>query len=337
MKRLFKLLIWLALFFSLWMWWSLRPVGTIAKGPVTVVIQSGDSLATITEALLEAKVIRSSVAFRLYGRMTGAASTLKTGAYKFTGTESASEILDILEDGRITVSRVTIPEGLTVAQIDQIMAGKGLGKPGDIVHCAFTCDFSTFNFLPQKNFGTEESGYGSKLEGYLFPETYSISSVEYVPKFFLEQMLGEFRRRVVRKFEADIVKSKRSLSDITIMASLVEEESRKDEERAIIAGILWKRLDNRVVLGVDATTRYQFGKITAPLTKAELESDHSYNTRRKQGLPPTPIANAGEPSFIAALRPTSSEYWYYLHAVNGMIHFAITNDEHNVNKAKYIR
>lgn len=337
MRRIIKLLVWALILFSLWFWFMLRAVGTIESGPVTVMVTPGDSLSVITTSLKEQGVIRSSFAFGLYGRFTGAASSLKPGAYKFTGDESVGEILDMLEDGRITVSRVTIPEGLTVAQIDALMAGKGLGKLGDILHCAFACDFATFEFLPTKNAGTEASGYGSRLEGYLFPETYSISSVEYVPKFFLEQMLGEFRRRIIEEHQMDIQKSGRTLADIVIMASLIEEETREADERATVSGILWKRLDNRTVLGVDATTRYQLGKQTSALTKTELESDHAYNTRRKQGLPPSPIANAGEPSFVAALRPKESVYWYYLHGTDGIIRYAVTNDEHNANKAKYLR
>lgn len=336
MFRLLKLVLWLCAFFLLWMWWVLRPVGALPE-PARIVIEQGDSLTGVSRSLHDAGLVRSAFAFRLYGRFTGAATSLKPGAYVFTGEESVRTIIDMIEDGHITVSRVTIPEGLTVAQIDALLAGKGLGKPGDILHCAFTCDFSTFDFLPTRNAGTESQGFGSRLEGYLFPETYSISDEEYVPKFFLEQMLGEFRRRVVTKYGAEIEQSQRTLADVTIMASLVEEESRKDDERAVVAGILWKRLDNGIILGVDATTRYQFGKITEPLTRAELESDHPYNTRRKQGLPPTPIANAGEASFVAALRPTATQYWYYLHAPSGEIHYAETNDEHNLNKSRYLR
>lgn len=337
MKRLLKLAAWLLVLFFVWFWWMLRATGTLEGGPATVTVTPGDSLSTITASLKEQHVIRSPLAFGLYGRFTGAASSLKPGAYSFTGEETVGQILDMLEDGRITVSRVTIPEGLTVAQIDVLMAGKGLGKPGDILHCAFTCDFSSFDFLPQKNMGTEGQGYGSRLEGYLFPETYAISSVEYVPKFFLEQMLGEFRRRVITEYQTDIQKSGRTLADIVTMASLIEEETRSASERAVVSGILWKRLDNNTVLGVDATTRYQLAKPTKPLTKTELESDHSYNTRRKQGLPPSPIANAGETAFVAALRPEQSKYWYYLHGTDGIIRYAQTNDEHNVNKAQYIR
>jgi len=326
-----------ALIVSIWFWWMLRPVGLIADGPVVVRIEQGDSFSHVTSELKLQRIIRSSFAFSVYGRLTGASVNLKPGSYEFTGKESVSEILDAIRDGRITVRRVTIPEGLTVAQIDALMASKGLGKEGDILHCAFTCDFSTFEFLPSKNVGTETNGYGSRLEGYLFPETYAISEVEYVPKFFLELMLGEFRRRVIVRYGDEIAESGRSLGDTVTMASLIEEETRKDEERATVSGILWKRLDNRIVLAVDATTRYELQKPTAPLLKTELESDHAYNTRRKLGLPPSSIANPGEASIVAAIRPESSDYWYYLHDSTGVIRYAVTNDEHNLNKAKYLR
>ncbi|MEQ1848983.1 MAG: endolytic transglycosylase MltG [Candidatus Peribacteraceae bacterium] len=336
MKKLIKLALWILVLFSVWFWWSLRPVGEF-DSPAAVSIESGDSFATVTEKLATQNILRSALIFQLYGRVVGATTSIKPGTYSFTGNESVSTILDMIKNGRVRVTKVTIPEGLTVAQIDELMASKGLGKPGDIIHCAFTCDFSSFDFLPTKHFGTESQGYGSRLEGFLFPETYAISEEEYVPKFFLEQMLGEFRRRIITKLEQQIRSSGRTLSDVINMASLIEEESRKDDERAVISGILWKRLENRVVLGVDATTRYELMKPTQPLTKVELESDHAYNTRRTQGLPPTPIANPGEASVKAALTPTSSDFWYYLHGKDGQIRYAKTNDEHNQNKYQYLK
>ena len=120
------------------------------------------------------------------------------------------------------------------------------------------------------------------------------------------------------------------------MASLIERETRTAEERPIISGILWKRFDAERGLDVDATVRFVLGKATGALTKEDLEVDSAYNTRRRRGLPPGPIANPGLASLEAALHPEDSTYWYYLHGKKGEIHYSETNDEHNEKKEKYL-
>lgn len=321
-------------------WWGIRSIGPVDPAdttPILVPIQSGDSVAKIAEKLSSATLIHSPFAFKLVAKYSGKSGQLQAGTFALSQSLSVSEILDVLHTGKSQEAKVTIPEGFTVADIDALMAKKGFGNPGDIIDCAFHCDFGSFDFLPSTSVGTREQGIGSKLEGYLFPETYALSTGEYHPKYFLERMLGEFRRRIVVAHADAIKKSGKSLADLVIMASLIEEESRHDEERAMVSGILWKRLTNTVVLGVDATTRYGTGKKSSALTKADLEADSPYNTRRKQGLPPTPIASPSESSFVAALEPIASQYWYYLHGRDGVIHYAITDEEHVRNKYKYLR
>ncbi len=337
MKKAFLFLLAVGALSSIWFSYALSPVDAGSSKNVPVSIEQGSSLSAISSELSDAALIRSPLAFTIYARITGNAASLQAGVFPLSPAMSTREIVETLVSGKSQEFSVTIPEGFTVADIDRLLASKGLGKEGDIVDCAFHCDFSTFEFLPEKAAGTREQEIGSRLEGYLFPDTYSMSPADYVPKFFLERMLGNFRKRIVTPYASEAKSEGMTFGGFVTMASLVEAESRHAEERAFIAGILWKRLQNRVVLGVDATTRYVLGKRTEPLTKADVETDSPYNTRRRQGLPPSPIANAGESSFLAALRPKDSKYWYYLHDPKGIIHYAVTNDEHNLNKAKYLR
>jgi len=337
MRRIIIFLIVASLVFISWEFIAIRPLHPEDQKSKAFTVSQGDSLSTIATHLSEEKLIRSALAFRIYARFSGASRYLQAGVFGISPSYSVSDIINIIKNGKSEEFLVTIPEGYTVAQIDTLLAKKGLGKEGDIIDCAFHCDFSSFDFLPETTGGSREEGFGSRLEGYLFPETYAVSPAEYVPKFFIERMLGTFRKRIVTGHAADLKESGRSLTDIVTMASLIEMESRHDEERTIVAGILWKRLDNKVVLGVDAVTRYALSKPTEVLTKNDLETVSRYNTRRSQGLPPSPIANAGESAFSAALHPKKSPYWYYLHGNDGVIRYAVTNDEHNVNKARYLR
>ncbi|MBP7114362.1 MAG: endolytic transglycosylase MltG [Candidatus Peribacteraceae bacterium] len=337
MRRFLLILVIGVIMCGLWFRHALSPVDSTDTKEASFTVQSGQSIGIIAANLKERGLIRSPLVFKWYARLTGVAGKLQAGSFAVSPSASSSEIIAILHSGKTQEFLITVPEGYTVADIDALFAAKGLGEPGDIIACAFTCDFSSFDFLPPTGAqGGEEFKIGSKLEGYLFPETYSVSPTDYVPKFALERMLGTFRKRIVTEYAEDISKSGYTLHEVVTMASLVEEESRHDEERAQVAGILWKRLENAVVLGVDATTRYRLNKMREVLTKADVEIQSAYNTRRTQGLPPSPIANPSENSVIAALKPTESQYWYYLHDNTGAIRYAVTNDEHNRNRAKYL-
>jgi UPF0755 protein len=336
-KRLVWIIVLVILVGGGWLWFSMRPTDASSVEQVAVTIEKGDSVGRIAAKLWEQGLIRSPFVFKLYAKLTGNAGELKAGTFILKRSQSLSEIFGIIHGGVSNEMFITVPEGYTVADIDKLLASKGLGNQGDILDCAFKCDFSSFEFLPAKAASDRAHGYGSRLEGYLFPETYAANISEYVPKFFLERMLGEFRERIVEEHTGEIQGSGHTLHEIVTMASLIEEESRHDDEREVISGILWKRLKNGVVLGVDAVNRYALGKKTDALTKADLEADSPYNSRRRQGLPPSPIANPGESAIEAALNPKDSEYWYYLHGSGGQVHYAVTDEQHIANKAKYLR
>lgn len=121
------------------------------------------------------------------------------------------------------------------------------------------------------------------------------------------------------------------------MASLLEEEARTTETRKMVSGILWKRLSAGMPLQVDAVFPYIIGKNTFEITLKDLEFDSPYNTYKYKGLPPGPISNPGKDSILAAIYPTKSDYWFYLSDKNGLMHYAITFDEHKINKAKYLK
>lgn len=349
MRRLLLILVLALGLAGAWFYLALGPADPGNNKQVLFRVESGESLGEIAAKLQTQRLIRSPLAFRIFAKATGVASKLKAGAFVLRPSQSASDILGILFLGKSEEVSVTIPEGYTVADIDRLLASKGLGETGAILDCARRCDFSSFDFLPSlqglalpagrspKGEDWSEPRGAGRLEGYLFPETYYVSVAEYQPKFFLERMLGTFEKRIVRKYGPEVLLNKRSLQEYVIMSSLVEAESRHEEERPVVAGILWKRLGSKVLLGVDATVRYALGKRTEPLTRTDLDLDSPYNTRKNRGLPPSAIGNAGESAFLAALRPKVTEYWYYLHDEKGIVHYAVTNEEHNRNRALYLK
>ncbi|MCF7844913.1 MAG: endolytic transglycosylase MltG [Kiritimatiellales bacterium] len=319
---------------SLWYKASLRPVDISSDTRLALKIDQGMSVQDIAQVLYDRQIIRSRKAFMIFAKFHGKEAALQAGKFVLRPSMNVAELIEVLQDGKAEEMIVTIPEGFTVKQIDELLAKKGIIEVGEIMDCLTRCDFSSFEFLPNRDGLAEREGI---LEGYLFPETYYINVDEFVPKFFLERMMTTFRRRVLETFPDQFVDPKRSLHEIITMASLIEEEAIKDDERAVIAGILWKRFDDGKGLGVDATVRYILNKPTSAITTADLNTNSPYNTRKFKGLPPGPIASPGDASIRAALFPEESEYWYYLHGDDGQIRYAKTNEEHNTNRFMYIK
>lgn len=299
---------------------------------VSFAVPTGASFSEIADDLKEDGLIRSSLAFKIYGRWTGRDHLVRAGAFTLSPSMNAGEIIDVITGGSEGEVSVTIPEGFTVADIDALMAEKGFLQPGQIIECAKTCAFDGIEFLP-----ANVDSPGGRAEGYLYPDTYFIGGEGSDPEAFLTRLLTTFKQKIVDGLSAELTSSDHSLHEIMTMAALIEEEAANNSERPIISGILWKRLDEGIILGVDAAVRYVLGKPRDPLTQRDLEIDSPYNLRNSSGLPPGPIANPGLASVRAALEPEVSPYYFYLHGNDGQIHYAVTNDEHNRNRELYLQ
>lgn len=336
MKKLILGVVVLLIVFLVALGWYYSKLSAVSATETRTVftIKKGESTGGIAEDLYKQELIRSPFAFKMYVKLSGKTGELKAGSFVLTPSMTSQNIVDVISGGKSAEEIITVPEGYTVEDIDNLLAEKGIIEKGELQHCARTCDFSSFEFLPDSN---ELAPRGGKVEGYLYPDTYYVTLADFVPKFFLERLMTTFRHKVMEDLAGDIKASGRSIDDIITVASLVEEETRTAAERPIVAGIIWKRYDERMVLGIDAAVRYMLDKPTSAITQADLQVDSPYNLRKVPGLPPGPIANPGISSIKAALNPEKSPYYYYLHDNNGAIHYAVTNDEHNVNRAKYIR
>ncbi len=289
---------------------------------VSIEIPKGTGLSPISHKLKEKGLIRDDFVFRLFVKWHHLGTRLQAGEYVIQKNLTFQEIVDILQNGKSKEQKITIPEGSTIADIDAILAKKSLIKPGEFQTCAGTC---TLSFrVPM-------------LEGYLYPSTYFVNPKHFDSRRFIERLYKNFQIQIA-PFKEDIAKSGRTLDEIVRVASMVEREAFGDslEEKKKIAGIMWKRLDENIPLGIDATTRYELGEWDRPLYTDDFESNSGYNTRRNLGLPPTAISNFSMDAFEAAVRPEKTEYYYYLHDRNGKIHFGKTLEDHNRNKRNYL-
>ncbi|MCI8336830.1 MAG: endolytic transglycosylase MltG [Peptococcaceae bacterium] len=305
-----------------------RPV-TLAE-TVSITIPDGSGTKAIAGILKDNGVIRSESAFVRYVKRNGLGQDLRSGSYTFSGEQSLADICSALKKGRgnATEVRVTIPEGLTVEQTAEIFADKGLVDKDKFIDYTLNGDFP-YDYLPAK--GTPE-----RLEGFLFPDTYQISTAwdeEDIVNMLLKQFDKVFTEEWREKAEAD----GRSIYEVVTLASIVEREAKVAGDRPIIAGVFLNRLDIGMKLESCATVQYALGEVKPVLLYKDLEIDSPYNTYKNQGLTPTPIAAPGKASLEAALYPTESDYLFFLAKPDGSHFFSKTLAEHNAAKNKYLK
>jgi len=306
------------------------PVDKESTARITFSVDAGETGKTIAQKLADLNIIISEWAFYKYIKEEDIAPKLEAGKFILKKSYTIPEIAEYLTNARKDEVVITIREGLTLQQVDEYLAKNNVLPAGTFLECARNCTIDeNFSFLHSRP-------NGQPLEGYLFPDTYFVDPDTINPKNLILRMLDNFDNKLDSELRSGIAQRGYSIHQIVTMASLIEKESRKNEEKPIIAGILWKRLEEGMILGVDATVRFALNKWTEPLTLADLDTDSPYNTRKKGGLPPGPISNFSYESLKAAIYPESSEYYYYLHGDDGQIRYARTNEEHNENKRNYL-
>lgn len=269
------------------------------------VIEKDESTLTIANRLQEKGLIRSPFGFRLTVKQKGLGGKLQAGVYELSPSMTAGQIALALTVGKNDL-KVTIPEGFRLEEI--------------------AAKFEDSLGIPAKEFMTAAKG----KEGYLFPDTYNFAS-------------GNTPSQVIAKMKANFDKKTGSLKptgEDIILASLIERETKGNSEKPVVAGILKKRLDAGWPLQLDATIQYIAGRSGdwwPNTTLLDRKRTSTFNTYLNPGLPPTPICNPGLASIEAAMNPTDSSYWYYLHEPSGVIHYAATSAQHEANIDKYIR
>lgn len=296
--------------------------------PVAVEIPQGTPASRIASILDDKGVITSARVFRLYARVTGAGG-FQAGIYRkgeFRERMAMGDAVDALEAGpEIEYAKLTIPEGFTLAQIAE-RVGKTPGRSAE-------------RFLEVAGSGAVRSKYqpegATSLEGLVFPDTYFVAEDE-SEEAVLRRMVTLFEQVADEVGLAERAAALgRTPYEIITVASLVEEETRIDEERDLVSAVVHNRLAQGMLLQVDATVLYALGEHKERVLFSDLEVDSPYNTYRNAGLPPTPIAAPGEASLRAAAAPASVDHLFYVKIdEDGRHAFATTAAEHQRNIAE---
>ena len=279
----------------------------------------------VADALKDAGLIEYKWLFTTFSRFSHADTKLAPGEYELHSSYDYRALIQHMtpySGGALTV-KVTFPEGLNMRQMFQLLEENGVSDFDELMDAAANYKFK-YSFL-------EDLGEGdaTRLEGYLFPDTYEFY-VNMQPASAINKFLETFHYCFNDDLQVMLENSGRSIREIVSIASMIEKEAANDEERPLIASVIFNRLDTGMPLGIDATILYIHPEHEGAPTAAMLEEDSPYNTRDRIGLPPTPICNPGLASLRAALNPASTNYYYYaLDAESGTHRFFTNINEFN--------
>ncbi|UOY94503.1 endolytic transglycosylase MltG [Ectobacillus sp. JY-23] len=318
---------------------ALKPVADTAEKK-EIEIPSGTSTAGIGELLEKNGIIKNGTVFQYYVK-ANFQNGLKAGNYLLSPSMSVKEIATIITSGSVynpARYKITIPEGSQLKDIVKIIANEFKFNEDDVLR-----QLNDGNVLAelQKTYPQlitnklQNPAITYKLEGYLYPATYSYYKKENTLQEIVEPMLEKTNQYVTANKPA-IEKLGFDVHQFLTMSSLIEEEATAMTDRRKIASVFYNRLKANMPLQTDPTVLYALGKHKDRVLYSDLKIASPYNTYVVTGLPVGPIANAGEPSMKAALDPEQTDYYYFLAALNGEVFFAKTLEEHNALKEKHI-
>ncbi|MCL2122339.1 MAG: endolytic transglycosylase MltG [Clostridiales bacterium] len=304
---------------------DLEPVSPPGDQEIIFTLERGWTLSRTAEALYANNLIRSAESFIRLGKQENQAESLKAGRFLLSSSMSSAEILDELVKGSVLTARFTIPEGYTLRQIAKVLDEKGIAKEEAFWACVRDTEFD-FEFL--EGLPADEH----RLEGYLFPDTYIIELDEPV-ETVLARMLSRYA-----EIWASLPTGDTGLNDreMLILASIVQNEVKLDEERPTVAGVFMNRLNTNMLLQSCSTVQYYFEEPKFPLLTADTQIDYPYNTYLYSGLPPGPVGSPGKASLEAAIFPEDTEYLYFVAREDGSggHYFSRTLSEHNQASAR---
>jgi UPF0755 protein len=301
------------------------------EATATIEITSDDTMGTIANKLEDAGLIEYKWFFRLFAAISDAKDKIGIGTYELNSNMDYRALIISMRNGSGNLNdgtvKVTIPEGYTVSKTIELLASKGVNTEEKLLEAAKTADFD-YDFIDNSS---EDL---SRLEGYLFPDTYEFYLNE-DPTSALNRLLSNFNSKMSDDVLKEVNSSGYSLSEIITIASLIEKET-DGTDQANIASVIYNRLEGSGdkggtygLLQIDASLLYALPDHEGPITSEDMKVDSKYNLYKYEGLPPTPIANPGMASIEAALNPASTNYYYYALGKDGKHHFFATLSEHN--------
>ncbi|MEA5451035.1 endolytic transglycosylase MltG [Leptolyngbya sp. CCNP1308] len=312
-----------------WAWWSWanQPVSATsaeaAPGTVQIQVPPGTPGQQIGEDLEAAGLIRSALAWKLWSRWQtwqNAEGEFQAGTYALSPTDSMTAIAAVIRSGQVVQTSFTVPEGWNRRQMATYFEEEGFFSADAFLAATEQVSREKYPWLPD---GLPH------VEGFLFPDTYQLPAEGVTPDAVVDIMLSRFETVALPIYQQ--ATTDLTLLDWAALASIVEKEAVIADERGTIAGVFTNRLNQNIPLGADPTVEYGLGIVQTPeqpLTWTQVGTPSPYNTYINPGLPPTPIASAGEASLAATLAPESTDYLFFVARYDGTHVFSRTLAEH---------
>jgi UPF0755 protein len=306
--------------------------------PVLFTIEPGESLNAIANRLQSEKLIKDPDLFKRFLQYNGLDASIEAGDFELKQTMNIQQIARVLQEGRIAELNVRIPQGRRLEEIAAIVAAQVPVDEAELLHlmwdaASWKTEFDFLNDLPE----------GATLEGYIFPDTYSLPRDKVTARDVVLTALRNFDKKVTPQMRADLQTQKRTLYDAVRLASIVEREAGVEDERPRIAGVYFNRLNEGLALDADPTIQYALGNTRddsmwwPQITQDDYQAVQSpYNTYLNAGLPPSPIANPALASLQASIYPEQHDFYFFRTscANDGTHQFATTLDEQIANECR---
>jgi UPF0755 protein len=324
-------------------WWNVN-VNTPVSGAshkVPFHIDQGETPSQVGTDLAALNLIRSSLAFEIYTRMTNTGPKLEAGAFVLDQNMTLAQIVDALQHGTSDQQTITFPEGFPLREQARVVDTKKLGVAPNFFTAS---DYLTvakdpawkasYPFLPARAGNPD-----APLEGYVFPDTYLIdpaAGVRGLIKEQLDQFASVFTPNLVAQVGQPAAgRPAETEQAIVILASMVDREANTSADRGTVCSVYYNRLALGMPLGVDATLLYALGRLTPEPTAQELTLASPYNTRLHPGLPPGPISNPGQAALMACINPPKTDFLYYFADRQGVTHFETNQQDFERDLQKY--
>ena len=321
---------------------SLTPVDTQNTAKVEVTIPIGSGSKEIANTLEAQHIIKNAKIFSIYMKLKSV-NGLQAGHYELSPSMSADDIIATLQKGGKPImvdadTKLTVVEGAQLEEIATMISEKTPIKKEDFLSIAddeATIKELTAQFPSLLTGLSDIQGLKHKLEGYLYPATYDYTA-GMTAKEILTQMVGKMNLEY-QKLKEDMTNTSLSYHQILTLASIIEKEGLTDEDRKLISGVFYNRMNNDMPLQSDITVLYALGQHKELVTLKDLEVDSPYNLYQHTGLAPGPFNSPSQNAILAAIYPTASEYFYFVADIEtGKVYYAATLEEHEALVAKYV-